>query len=250
MKAAVIQSNYIPWKGYFDIIHDVDLFIFYDDIQYTKNDWRNRNKIKTDQGPRWMTIPTGSQSNRLIHEVELPGGTWRRDHFRKIEMYYRKTPYYNRYKSFLEYVYLDQSWKHLSKLNHFLIRTIAQEFLGIKTKFADSREYDLKGQKSERLLDLVSQAGADVYFSGPAARSYLDEAAFRQAGIEVVYKDYTGYPEYDQRYPPFCHQVSILDLLFNCGDEAGKYIWGWRSRKGTAPPVESTRNVIEAPAQG
>lgn len=117
---------------------------------------------------------------------------------------------------------------NLSMLNQYLIRTISTEFLGIETTFGDSREYELSGQKLERLLELVTKAGADSYVSGPAAKEYIDPQRFADAGIDLVWKDYSGYPEYPQRFPPFEHGVSILDLLFNVGPDAPWYIWGWR----------------------
>jgi hypothetical protein len=227
-KVAVIQSNYIPWKGYFDIIHDVDLFILYDDVQYTKNDWRNRNKIKTAQGVRWLTIPVGSQEKSLIYEVELNDNHWLRKHWATIQQSYSKAPFFKQYQDFFEHVYTKEQWTNLSALNQFLIKTISSEFLGLDTEFMDSREFSLTGDKVNRLLDLLRKAEAALYVSGPSARDYLDEQEFIEAGIELVYKDYSGYPEYPQLFPPFEHQVSILDVLFNCGPEAPHYIWGWR----------------------
>lgn len=229
-KVAVIQSNYIPWKGYFDIIHDVDVFIFHDDLQYTKGDWRNRNKIKTSQGLQWLTIPVGSREDRLICEVELPSSDWARKHWVSIRQAYSRTPYFEQYEVFFEHVYRDVEWASLSELNQFLIKTISIEFLGIKTEFRDSREFHLTGQSLERLLQLLRKAEASLYVSGPTAKAYIDEERFPEVDIELVYKDYSGYPEYPQLFPPFEHQVSILDLLFNCGPKAPYYIWGWRER--------------------
>jgi len=228
-KVAVIQSNYIPWKGYFDIIHDVDLFIFYDDVPYTKNDWRNRNKIKSRQGLHWLTIPVGSRNERLINEVEIEDSSWTRKHWETLKQSYSKAPYFDQYKEFFECFYLGAKWKNLSELNQYLIKTISREFLGINTNFMDSRDLHPEGQKLDRLLDLLLKAGADRYLSGPAAKSYIDETRFTDVGIEIVYKDYSGYPEYPQVFPPFEHAVSILDVLFNCGPRASDHIWGWRA---------------------
>lgn len=225
---AVIQSNYIPWKGYFDIIHDADLFIFHDDLQYTKGDWRNRNRIKTDQGCRWLTIPVGTSENRLICDVEIQDHKWARKHWTTIQQFYAKTPYFQHYKPFFEEIFLQSEWANLSVLNQTIIQRIAVELLGIETAFQDSRDYKLSGQKQARLLELLTKAGATHYISGPAAKSYIDPASFIEAEIELIYKDYAGYPEYEQRFPPFEHGVTILDLLFNCGPETPDYIWGWR----------------------
>lgn len=230
-KVAIIQSNYIPWKGYFDIIHDVDLFIFYDDVQYTKNDWRNRNKVKTSQGLCWLTIPVGSREGRLIYEVEIEQDIWTRKHWETIKQSYSKAPFFKKYQGFFEYVYLDAKWGNLSELNQFLVKTISKEFLGIGTDFKDSREYHPEGHKLERLIDLLIKVNAELYVSGPTAKGYIEENKFKEAGIELVFKDYSGYPEYPQLFPPFEHAVSILDILFNCGPAAPDYIWGWRELK-------------------
>lgn len=227
-KVAVIQSNYIPWKGYFDIIHDADLFIFHDDLQYTKNDWRNRNKIKTAQGTTWLSIPVGTREDRLICEVELNDSSWNRKHWNMIKQFYSKAPYFKKYLSFFEHVYLDSNWTNLSQLNQFLIHGISKEFLGIQTEFMDSRAFNLKLKKMDRLIELLQAANATLYISGPSAKAYIDENIFSQAGIKLIYKDYSGYPEYQQLFPPFEHAVSILDLLFNCGPDAPYFIWGWR----------------------
>jgi len=227
-KVAVLQSNYIPWKGYFDIIHDVDLFVFYDDVQYTKNDWRNRNRIKTPNGPLWLTVPVGQSLDRLTCEVMLEDPRWAGKHLKTLCQYYAKAPYFNRYREFLDEVYLGRRWTTLVELNHYLIKSIAREFLGITTEFADSREYPAKGRRLDRLLDLLEQVGAESYLSGPAARSYILPEEFAKAGIELAFKDYSGYPEYPQLFPPFEQAVTIFDLLFHTGPDAPWYIWGWR----------------------
>ncbi|NYH10305.1 WbqC family protein [Pseudomonas moraviensis] len=224
----VLQSNYIPWKGYFDLIHDADVFVFYDDLQFTKNDWRNRNKLKTSTGSDWITIPVGGNSNRLICEVELKSSAWQIKHWKTIEQNYGKTPYFKLYKDFFEDVYLQRQWKNLSELNQFLIRAISTDILGMKTEFKDSRDYTLSGRKLDRLMDLVVQTGGTKYISGPAAKDYIDPSIFLSAGIELLWKSYANYPQYEQRFAPFEHGVSILDLLFNVGPDAAWYIWGWR----------------------
>jgi len=223
-KVAIVQSNYIPWKGYFDIIAMADLFIFHDDLQYTKQDWRNRNKIKTPRGTEWLSIPCGSDENRLICEVVLRDDTWQRKHWRKIIQYYQYAPYFASYKEFLENFYLQHKWDNLSNLNQYLIQEISQLYLGIKTEFDDSRRYKLKEKRSSRVLELLKKVGANIYLSGPAARNYLDEKQFEDSGIKIEWMDYSGYPEYDQLYPPFEHNVSIIDLLFNTGDQAHTYL--------------------------
>lgn len=232
-KVVVLQSNYIPWKGYFDLIHDADSFIFYDDVQYTKNDWRNRNKIMMAGGPKWLTIPTGTDAHRLVCEVKLADASWQAAHWESIRQSYRRAPFFKLYRSFFEEIYLGQAWPTLSELNQHMIKRIAVDLLGVQTTFDDSRNYALGGQRLERLLDLVSQSGATHYISGPAAKSYIDEERFSALGIELVWKDYAGYPAYPQNPPPFEHGVSIIDLLFNAGPAAPDLIWGWRTNAGT-----------------
>jgi len=237
LKVAVIQSNYLPWKGYFDIIHDVDLFVFYDDVQYTKNSWRNRNTIKTPVGPQWITIPVGKREDRRICDVEIQDGEWAARHWRLLQQHYGRAPWFEYCRPFLEDVYVGRTWTNLSTLNQFLIRSVATKWLGITTEFRDSREFSPVGAKADRLLDLLKKIGADVYLSGPSAKDYVPVGQFNDAGIDVVWKSYEGYPVYPQPYPPFSHQVTILDLLFHVGPHAPDYIWGWRGRRGMGARV-------------
>lgn len=228
MKLAVLQSNYLPWKGYFDIIHDVDLFLFYDEVQYTKNDWRNRNKIYTATGLKWMTVPVYGTTEKRIDEIEIVRGRWQMQHYQSILTNYAKAPYFRQYRDFLDFVYLDTVWNSLSELNQFLIRKIATDFLHISTKLDQSNSYPSAGSGHQKLLSLVKNTGANFYESGPAARSYIISSDYREAGIELIWKDYSGYPQYQQLHNPFQHQVSILDVLFNTGPDAPYFIWGWR----------------------
>lgn len=229
-RVAILQSNYIPWKGYFDIIHDVDLFIFFDDVQYTQRDWRNRNKIKTSRGVEWLTVPTNGTRQHLIHDVELVDTKWQSTHWQTLRHNYGKAPHFERYRPFLEDVYLGRQWKHLSELNQYLIEQISRQFLGIFTTFVDSRRYHAVDAKQERIIDLLIKTDATRYVSGPSARDYIDETRFARTGIELVWKDYNGYPEYPQFHLPFEHGVTILDLLLHTGPEAPWYIWGWREQ--------------------
>ena len=227
-KVAILQSNYIPWKGYFDIINDVDLFIFYDEVQYTTRDWRNRNKIYTQNGLKWISIPVTSSREMAIDEVKIADKSWQKSHFGSIQGSYSHAPYWKKYKELMEYVYLDRDWEYLYEVNRFLIETISRDILKIKTEFADCRSFKSDGQKHEKLLNLVKAAQAGYYLSGPAAKDYIIEEDYADAGIELAWKDYSGYPEYDQMREPFEHSVSIIDLLMNTGDDAPYYIWGWR----------------------
>lgn len=228
-RVAILQSNYIPWKGYFDIIHDVDTFIFYDDVQYTTNDWRNRNRIKTASGPQWLTIPVGKHMHRRICEVPLPADpAWAEVHWRRIERAYQDAPYFQFYRAFFEAVYMARRWSSLSEFNQAVVQAVSRDLLGLTTQFARSTDYTLAGTKGDRVIDLLKQAGATHYVSGPAARSYLTDDRLAVEGLAVTWKDYTGYPEYAQLHGAFQHDVSILDLLFHTGPAASEYIWGWR----------------------
>jgi WbqC-like protein family len=228
-RVAILQSNYIPWKGYFDLIHDVDEFVFLDDVQYTRQDWRNRNRIKTDRGAAWLTIPVGTRLDRRICDVPLPA-RWADAHWRQLVTWYASAPHFETFRPLLEEIFLGGHQATLSELNQQLIRAIAGEVLGIAARFRDSRELGITSSiNQDRVLDILAAVGATTYVSGPAARAYIDERRFAEAGLELIWKDYSGYPEYPQFYPPFRHDVTILDLLFHTGTDAPWYIWGWRS---------------------
>jgi hypothetical protein len=228
MKAAVIQSNYMPWRGYFDIMHDADVFVFYDDVQYTVNDWRNRNRVKTANGVVWLTIPVGDQNDRRICDVEIRDQGWCRRHWMTIEQSYHRAPGFARYGAFFRDVYA-RPWTSLSVLNQTTIKAIAG-LLGIRTQMLDSRDFNLQGKGSDRLLMLLQQIGATDYISGPSAQAYLDAESYARHGIRVHWKDYSHYPEYPQLYGAYTPDLSIIDVLLNCGDRAPAYIWGHRNQ--------------------
>ena len=226
MRVAILQSNNIPWKGYFDLINDVDLFIFYDDVQYTHSDWRHRNRLMTKQGPQWLSIPAGHDLKRLICEVEITDQKWKQKHRKTIEQNYRKAPFFKELEPLLDFLY-ENSITNLSEYNQRATKHIS-ELLGISTQFTDSRLLSTDGGKTERLIGLLQKVGATTYISGPSAKSYIDEPTFAEAGIELVYKEYPDYPAYPQCCSPFSPFVTVLDLLFNVGRKAPHYIWGWR----------------------
>ena len=232
MKAVgILQSSYLTWKGYFDIIRDCDVFIFLDDAQYTRQDWRNRNKIKTPRGTEWLTIPVGTSIQRKICEVEIADSSWQQNHWDRIKINYGHAPSFNDYCSFFEDVYVHKKWTSLSELNQYLTKFIAGEYFGLDPIFAESRHIPGNCGRNERLIELIKAFDGTRYVSGPSAKTYIDADLFRQNGIELVWKDYQGYPEYVQAHPPFCHEVSIIDLLFNMGKNSRDFIWGWRERK-------------------
>jgi hypothetical protein len=223
-KIAIVQSNYIPWKGYFDIIGMVDEFIIYDEVQYTKNDWRNRNKIKTPLGLQWITIPVYQKSLRQkISETEISTSNWGMKSWNTIKANYTKAPYFKTLSLPYEEFYRTFKGTRLSEINTALIKLICDQ-LGIPTLITHSADYSLTGDPTEKLINLCKQTGSSSYLSGSAAKNYLREDLFRQEGIEINWMDYEGYPEYPQLYPPFQHGVSIIDLLFNTGPAALRYM--------------------------
>jgi len=223
-RVVVLQSNYLPWKGYFDLIRSADLLVFYDDTQFTKNDWRNRNLIVTPRGLEWISIPCGQRIHRIISDVKPTNSRWQRSHWDKIVQSYHSAPYFKIFKDFFEDFYLARPWNNLSELNQHLIRTVATQFLDIHTPTRLSTEFTLTGSKEDRLVDLLEQVGATHYLSGPTGRSFLSAEPFEEAGISLEWMNYNGYPEYEQRNSPFVHQVSVIDLLFNTGPAAGEYL--------------------------
>lgn len=224
-KVAIVQSCYIPWKGYFDVINMVDEFILFDDVQYTRRDWRNRNKIKSRNGLAWLTIPVEVKGKyfQKISETVISDAEWNREHWKSIVHNYSRARYFHAYRDLFEDLYLGSDERFLSQINHRFLSSICQT-LGINTKISWSTGYRLLEGKTERLVDLCKQADATEYVSGPAAKAYIDEQLFRDAGIKLSYMDYAGYPEYEQLFPPFEHGVSIIDLIFNTGPNAPKYM--------------------------
>jgi hypothetical protein len=224
-KVAILQSNYIPWKGYFDMIASVDEFILYDDMQYTRRDWRNRNQIKTPQGVQWLTVPVlvKGKYHQKIRDTEIDGNAWAADHWKALMQNYRRAPCFEEIARWLEPLYLERSYSHLSQLNRTFLEAICA-YLEIDTLITDSSDYTLIDGKTERLADLCAQAGGTEYISGPAAKDYIDESVFLAKGIKLTWFDYSGYAEYPQLWNDFTHGVTILDLLFNCGKQAANYM--------------------------
>jgi len=224
-RLAISQSNYIPWKGYFDLINTVDEFILYDDMQYTRRDWRNRNKIKTKDGTKWLTIPVEVKGKyfQKINETKISDPGWGQDHWNTIYHNYSKAPFFNEYKDILQPVFLNTKEEYLSKVNYIFLEAICG-ILGIKTKLSWSSEFELLEDRNERLLDICKRRNATDYYTGPSSKSYMDEALFAGEGITVHYFDNSGYPEYRQLHGEFDHAVSILDLLFNEGPGATSFM--------------------------
>ncbi|HWT97953.1 MAG TPA: WbqC family protein [Terriglobales bacterium] len=221
-KIAIIQSNYIPWKGYFDIINMVDEFIVYDDAQFTKNSWRNRNRIKTPKGPVWLTIPvaTGGRFGQAIDEVEIADRSWAEKHWRSWQTHYAMAPFFTSFAPKVEALYAAAAKEErLSLVNMTFLKGLGG-LLGVDTSLTWSRDYTVNGSKTDRVIALCQAAGATAYVSGPAAQDYIEAEKFTAAGIDLIYMDYSGYPEYPQVHPPFDHAVSVIDLLFSVGEKA------------------------------
>ena len=215
-KIAISQSNYIPWKGYFDLINRVDEFILYDDAQYTRRDWRNRNKLKTPQGLKWLTIPVDVKGKyfQKINETKISDKGWGVKHWQQIKQNYAKAKNFKKYKDIFEELYLSCKEEYLSEINHKFIIAINQ-ILGIKTKIRFSSEFKIYGDQTEKLINICKQCNATIYISGPAAKSYFDKQLANKEKIQVKWMNYENYKEYEQLHPPFEHGVTILDLILN-----------------------------------
>jgi hypothetical protein len=220
-KVAILQSNYIPWKGYFDLISEVDEFILYDEMQFTKNDWRNRNKIKTSQGIQWITIPCLNRTlTQKINETKVLNNGWAKKHINTLTTNYSKAKCFKEYIDVFSELYNRASHlQDLSEINFLFLSEICK-ILGINTKISWSSKYTLIEGKTERLVALCQQTEASEYISGPSAKNYIEADLFETAKIKLTWKDYSGYSEYNQLFPPFEHGVSIIDLLFNEGGNA------------------------------
>jgi hypothetical protein len=225
-KVIITQSNYIPWKGYFDALNLADEFIIYDEMQYTKRDWRNRNKIKTSMGPAWLSIPVEVKGkfSQKISETKTSEKDWNVKHLKTIQSNYAKAKNYKEVKDFIEFLYDKTPLTSLSEINFWFLSEICK-WMEIKTIMQSSQLFNLTAANpSQRLLDICLQVHATHYISGPAAKNYLEENLFKDAGIIIDYLDYSDYPEYQQLHPPFEHGVTILDLLLNTGSDYKNYM--------------------------
>ena len=225
MRISIIQSCYIPWKGFFDLIGRCDEYVVYDSAQFVKGHWHNRNRIKTAAGTKWLTIPviTSNRLGQSIRDVEI-SRKWADQHWSTIEQAYRGAAYFAEYRSLVRnwYEQVDKT-SSLSEVNAIFIAGIASE-LGLATRITSDLAYPHLGSKSEKVLSIVRAAGADRYLSGPSAKVYLDETIFAAAGIGVEWMSYPDYEPYPQLHDAFDHAVSSLDLLFNTGPDARKYL--------------------------
>ena len=225
MNVVILQPSYIPWRGYFDQIRRADLFIFYDDVQYDKHGWRNRNQIKTPQGKQWLTIPVHSKGvtqGIVIKDVRIDWSKpWTKNHLKTLTFAYKKSPYFKDYLPLLESFY-GRCDEYLADFTIETTIRLSRELDIASTRFLRSSELsDIDGARTDRLIQILKKVGANHYISGPSAREYIEPEKFEEAGITLEYMEY-NYPEYPQLYPPFDPYVTILDFLFMTGKNALK----------------------------
>lgn len=222
----VLQPGYLPWLGFFDQLHRADVFVYYDDVQYDKHGWRNRNRIKTQNGPMWLTVPVrhGEQGLPRICDVEIESGTpWARKHVASLWQAYARAPFLHRYMPPLEEL-LHRAWERLVDLDIACVDLMA-EWFGLRRTIERSSMLGIGGERSERLLNICRHFGAAKYVSGDAAQSYLDVPLFERHGIAVEWQRFV-HPTYPQLHGQFVPSLSAVDLLLNCGDEAPLIAFG------------------------
>jgi WbqC-like protein family len=225
VRICIIQSCYIPWKGFFDLIGQCDEYVMYDSAQYVKRHWHNRNRIKTAGGVEWLTIPviTTGRFEQPIDQVEIEK-PWAVKHWRALELAYKRAPFFEQLAPTVKgwYERADSQTK-LTDVNAIFLHGISG-LLGLRTRIVGDAAYPSAGVRTERLLGIARAAGAERYLSGPSARAYFDESMFASAGIATEWMSYEGYPEYAQLHGAFEHAVTALDLLFNTGPDAARYL--------------------------
>jgi hypothetical protein len=222
-RIAIFQSNYVPWKGFFDLIRAVDVFVLDDDVQYVKQSWRNRNRIKTRNGPIWLTVPVRFQTGQRICEIEIADRSWPARHWRAIGSAYAKAPAFDQVETLLKDLYGSADFQFLSEVNEHFLRGLCQ-WMRIATPFVRATELGVSGERNERVAAICHRMGATRLLNGPSAREHMNESRIGELGVAVEYASYDGYPVYPQLYEPFEHAVSIIDLLVHCGRDFPRYL--------------------------
>lgn len=219
MLAGIHQLHYLPWLRYFEKIARCDVFVVLDNIQYNKNGWQNRNRVKSAQGALLLTAPVLARLGDTLDVVRLNNDTpWRKKHKETLRQCYAKAPFFAQYADFIEETY-ERAWDRLNDLNRHMLTHFAKT-LGIETRIVYASDLNVAGVATERLVNLVRAVGCDAYYTGEhAAGAYLDAAAFGSAGIELIVQRWTA-PAYPQLYGPFVADLSIVDLLMNAGPDA------------------------------
>ena len=224
MRVTILQPSYLPWLGFFEQMHRSDQFVLYDDVQFTRRDWRNRNRIRVVEGSVWLTVPV-IQKNKYeqsLLETRIDNSTsWKRKHLETIRCHYSKTPFFDLHFPWCEKIF-NSEWDFLLDLSLETIQYLKGE-LKINTPLLRSSELGEPGNKTERLVSICKQLGATQYLSGESARNYISEKDFSDQGIELEYQKYQ-HPEYPQRYEGFVPFLSTIDLLFNCGDKSMDFL--------------------------
>lgn len=218
--AVILQPSYLPWLGYFAQLNRSDVFVVYDEVQFDKESWRNRNRIKTASGPQWLTVPvlTSGHHRPSNRDIRIDNATpWRRTHLRSLEQHYARAPHLADYLPVLSSI-LSRSWSHLIDLNLATFDALSQA-LGIRREIRLSSDLRVTGDRIERLVGICQAVGATTFYEGAAGRDYLDARPFAAAGVALEYQDYR-HPEYPQQHPPFLPYLSAVDLLFNCGPKS------------------------------
>lgn len=216
MIVAVHQPQYLPWLGYFEKMRRADVFCFLDNVQYKKNDWQNRNRIKTAQGWQWLTVPVHYRYPQKINQVTINNSVdWKKKHLQTLISNYNRSPFFNEFKQSFEQVY-SENWDYLSDLNIALIKRLRRAF-GLEQRPAvRSSDFNLREDPTDRLIDICHALKGDTYLAGRDGTQYMDLARFKQSGIQVIIQDFK-HPDYPQLFQGFQSHMSAVDLLFNCG---------------------------------
>jgi len=217
VRIAIHQPQYLPWLGYLDKLDRTDVFVFLDTVQFKKNEWQNRNRIRTAQGWQYLTVPVLHEFRQRLDQVRINNQTdWRRKHQTALETHYRKAPHYDRYAPAFRALF-SRDWERLAPLNIEVIRVLTEAF-GITTKLVEASQFSARDEQTGRLVDLCKSLGADRYLAGEGGRAYMNLGEFEAAGISVEFQEF-AHPEYAQVYEPFITGLSAIDLLFNCGHD-------------------------------
>lgn len=219
MLVAVHQPQYLPWLGYFDKIRRADFFVLLDNVQFKKNEWQNRNKIKTAQGWQWLTVPVKYKFPQLINEVIINNSVkWQHKQRHAILTNYKKAPCYHYLDAVFDEIF-SHAWQSISQLNIRVV-TMLTKILGIDTPlFVASEIGEFPNDPDERLIAITKHFKADAYLAGSGGRQYMDLMKFRERGIEVLFQDYR-HPVYDQRFGEFVPYMSVIDLILNHGENS------------------------------
>jgi len=222
---SVHQPHYLPWLGYFDKIAASDLFVLLDNVQYKKREYQNRNRIRTRQGVKWLTVPvaTTGKYEQMTGEVEIESGaSWREKHLETLRHAYSSAPHFKRVFEELEELYMGREWARLAEINSAMLAWFMKE-MEIETRVALESELGTGGLSTERIVNICRAVGADVYLSGSGGRDYMDEALFEKAGLKLEYQKYE-HPVYPQVHGGFEPFMGIVDLLFNAGKNAAQIV--------------------------